>query len=83
VTLGFMASVIMPPRLWNDGAPEEPHVSAQYHPSSSPLEDSMSIIPEPLRSHIEAAAHLSPDMNIPNNDDPIDDPTVEDESDGQ
>jgi hypothetical protein len=33
----------------------------------------MSIIPEPLRSQIEAAARLSPDMNIPNNDDPVDD----------
>jgi hypothetical protein len=33
----------------------------------------MSIIPEPLRSQIEAAARMSPDMNIPNNDDPADD----------
>jgi hypothetical protein len=53
------------------------------NPSSSPLEEYMSInsksiIPEPLRSQIEAAARLSPDMNIPNNDDPVDDPTVED-----
>lgn len=37
----------------------------------------MSIIPEPLRSQIAAAACLSPDMNIPNNDDPVDDATVE------
>ncbi|GAB3396986.1 hypothetical protein NX774_19930 [Massilia agilis] len=36
----------------------------------------MSIIPEPLRSQIEAAALISPDVNIPNND-PVDDPTVE------
>lgn len=33
----------------------------------------MSIIPEPLRSQIEEAARLLPDMNIPNNDDPVDD----------
>jgi hypothetical protein len=32
----------------------------------------MSIIPEPLRSQIETAASMSPDMNIPNNDDPVD-----------
>jgi hypothetical protein len=32
----------------------------------------MSIIPEPLRSQIEEAASKSPDMNIPNNDDPTD-----------
>lgn len=32
----------------------------------------MSIIPEPLRSQIEEAASQSPDMNIPNNDDPAD-----------
>jgi hypothetical protein len=44
----------------------------------------MSIIPEPLRSQIEAAARLSPDMNIPNNDDPVDDdPLIEDGPDGQ
>ena len=40
--------------------------------------NSKSIIPEPLRSQSEAAARLSPDMYIPNNDDPVDDPTVED-----
>lgn len=40
----------------------------------------MSIIPEPLRSQIEEAASQSPDMNIPNNDDPVDeDCPVEDE----
>jgi hypothetical protein len=33
----------------------------------------MSIIPEPLRSQIEAAARHSPDMNILNYDDPVDD----------
>lgn len=32
----------------------------------------MSIIPEPLRSQIEEWASQSPDMNIPNNDDPVD-----------
>jgi hypothetical protein len=35
-------------------------------------------IPEPLRSQIEAAALVPPDMNIPNNDDPADDYNVED-----
>jgi hypothetical protein len=44
----------------------------------------MSIIPEPLRSQIEAAALMSPDMNIPNNDDLVDDdPAVEEGPDGQ
>lgn len=44
----------------------------------------MSIIPEPLRSQIEEAASQSPDMNILNNDDPVDDdPTVEGAPDGQ
>jgi hypothetical protein len=44
----------------------------------------MSIIPEPLRSQIEAAALMSPDMNIPNNGDLVDDdPTVENAPDGQ
>lgn len=39
----------------------------------------MCIIPEPLRSQIEAAARLSPDMNIPNNEDSHDTaPIVED-----
>lgn len=42
----------------------------------------MSIIPEPLRSQIETAALALPDMNIPNNDDPVDDPTVEEGPDG-
>jgi len=36
----------------------------------------MSIITEPLRSQIEEAASQSPDMNIPNNDDPVDDDCV-------
>lgn len=30
----------------------------------------MSTIPEPLRQQINEAASKSPDMNIPNNDDP-------------
>ncbi|WP_167759682.1 hypothetical protein [Massilia horti] len=41
--------------------------------------DSMNFIPEPLRQQIEAAAKASPDMNIPNNDDPVDDPAIEDD----
>jgi hypothetical protein len=44
----------------------------------------MSIISEPLRSQIEAAAKTSPDMNIPNNEDRVDDdPTAEEGPDSQ
>jgi hypothetical protein len=46
--------------------------------------NSTSIIPQPLRSQIEAAALVSSDMSIPNKDDPFDDdPVIEDSTDCQ